>query len=530
MRVLFWPGWFLAFLLFWITAIPVVSAATPPGMLVVGQVAAPGSLDPHVVTAANEFQITENLFEGLVRFRVGTLEPEPALATDWQVSADGTVYTFTLRDGVTFHDGSQFDAQAVKFTFDRMLDADHPYHHTGPFPLAFNFRFVDAVDVVDPHTVRFRLKEPYSPFLPALAYPSAAIVSPASVRRYDIGTGVHPNGTGPFRFVRWQRGHEVVLAANQDYWGGKPAVSSVIFRAVDDPQQRLHMIRAGDLDILVEVLPYNLGQMREFSGVVTTGETGPHAWYLILNVRNGVFADKRVRQAVNLAVDKEAIAKQVLQDTVEVAAGPISPAFTWAFNADVSPWPYDPVRAARLLKEAGVAGQTLTLLLPENGPGMLDPLGIGRAIAKDLNAVGLKVSIESLPWGDYLRRVNAGLGAGEDMAAMAWMTQDPDTLPYLTLRTEAMPALGGFNSGHFSHDEVDRLLTQARRSPVQSERASHYKALQALVNDEAPWLFIGHWRQTAIVSDAVKGFTLEPSFLLRLGQVRKERVEAVGLR
>ena len=512
-------GVFLCLVLVWTTG----RAQTPPDVLVVGLVAAPSSLDPHVVTAANEFQITENIYEGLVRFREGTLEPEPALATSWDVSNDGLVYTFDLRPGVRFHDGAIFDAQSVKFTFDRMLDKTHPYHHTGPFPLAFNFRFVDSVDVIDDATVRFRLKESYSPFLSALAYPSAAIVSPDAVRRYDIGTGVHPSGTGPFRFVTWHRGREVVLAANEDYWAGAPTMSSVSFRVMDDPEQRLEMVRSGAIDVLVEVQPDNLDKMRAYSGVMTTGETGPHTWYLIFNMRDGVLSDKRVRQALNLAVDKKAIADGLLRGTVDVAAGPVSPAFTWAFDASVSPWPYDPERALALLREAGASDAKLHLLLPENGPGMLDPIGMGDAIVADLQAVGLRVEVEHLPWSEYLQRVNPGLRPGDDMAAMAWMTQDPDTLPYLTLRSEAMPAHGGFNSGYFSNDEVDSLLTEARRSHEQSERAPRYRALQKLVHEEAPWLFVAHWRQTAIVSHTIRGFTLEPSFLLRLGDVHKER-------
>jgi peptide/nickel transport system substrate-binding protein len=150
------------------------TAQTPPGVLVVGQIAEPKSLDPAAVTAVNDFRILVNLYEGLLKYKPGTLEVAPGLAESWEVSEDGTEYTFTLREGVVFHDGTPFDAEAVKFNFDRMLDENHPYHDTGPFPLAFFFSAVDGVEAVDARTVKFTLSGPYAPFLSNLAYPHRA--------------------------------------------------------------------------------------------------------------------------------------------------------------------------------------------------------------------------------------------------------------------------------------------------------------------------------------------------------------------
>ena len=146
------------------TGVP-AGAQTPEGVLIVGQIAEPKSLDPATVTAVNDFRILVNVYEGLTRYKSGTLEVEPALATDWQVSEDGTEYTFTLREGVKFHDGSPFNAEAVKFNFDRMLNEDHPYYNTGPFPLSFFFSAVEETTAVDERTVKFKLNAPYAPFL-----------------------------------------------------------------------------------------------------------------------------------------------------------------------------------------------------------------------------------------------------------------------------------------------------------------------------------------------------------------------------
>ncbi len=175
-------------------------AQTPPNVLVVGQIAEPSSLDPHVSTAANDFRIAVNIYDGLVRNTPGTLEIEPALATDWTISEDGLEYVFNLREGVTFHDGTPFNAEAVKFNFDRMLKEDHPFASTGPFPLAFFFSAVKDVEVVDDLTVKFTLNEPFAPFMSNLASPTGLIVSPAAVEQYGADYGRHPVGTGPFKF------------------------------------------------------------------------------------------------------------------------------------------------------------------------------------------------------------------------------------------------------------------------------------------------------------------------------------------
>ncbi len=450
-------------------------AQTPPGVLVVAQIAEPKSLDPHAVTAVNDFRILMNVYDGLVRYKSGTLEVEPALATSWDISEDGTVYTFKLREGVTFHDGTPFDAEAVKFNFERMLDEGHPYHDTGPFPLSFFFSAVDTVEAPDAHTVVFTLKEPYAPFLSNLAYPTGLIVSPAAVKEHGKDFGRNPSGTGPFRFVEWESNNRVVVEANPDYWDGAPALQAVVFRPITDANTRLAEMMSGGADVMVEVPPDILQTFEQDPNFTVHEQAGPHLWFLILNTREGPMADKRARQAVNYAIDKQALVDNVLQGTAEVAAGPTPPAFAWAHNEALKPYPHDPEKAKALLKEAGAEGAELTFYVTDGGSGMLDPVAMGAAIQADLAEVGLDVAIETYEWNTFLGKVNPGLEGQADMAEMAWMTNDPDTLPYLALRSEAVPEEGGFNSGYYSNPEVDELLEKARRSTDQAERADLYK-------------------------------------------------------
>ena len=232
-------------------------------------------------------------------------------------------------------------------------------------------------------------------------------------------------------------------------------------------------------------------------------------------------ADKRVRQAVNYAIDKQSLVENVLQGTADIAAGPIPPAFAWAYNADVAPYPFDPEKAAALLKEAGAEGAEVTFYVTEGGSGMLDPIPMGAAIQADLAKVGLDVKIETYEWNTFLAEVNPGLEGKADMAEMAWMTNDPDTLPYLALRTGAWPDEGGFNSGYYSNPEVDRLLEAARVSTDEAERAKLYKEMQVIVHDDAPWAFVANWKQNAATAESVSGFELQPSFFLLLKDVTK---------
>lgn len=497
-----------------------IMADTPPGVLVVGQIAEPQSMDPHAVTAVNDFRILMNVYDGLVRYTPGTLEVEPALATGWDISEDGRTYTFKLRDGVTFHDGTAFNAEAVVFNFDRMLKEDHPYHNTGPFPLSFFFSAVEAVEAVDPVTVRFTLNAPYAPFLSNLAYPTGLIVSPAAVMQHGVDFGRNPSGTGPFRFAEWKANESVVITRNEGYWDGTAASEAVVFRPISDANTRVAEMLSGGIDLMVEVPPVALSQFQTPAFQIAE-QAGPHVWFLILNAKEGPFADKRVRQAANYAINKEALVNDVLEGTAAVAAGPTPPAFSWAYNETLQPYPYDPDRARALIAEAGVEGAELTFYVTEGGSGMLDPVAMGTAIQADLEAVGFKVKIETYEWNTFLGQVNPGLEGKADMAEMAWMTNDPDTLPFLALRTEAWPDKGGFNSGYYSNPKVDELLEAARASTDQAERARLYREMQVIVRDDAPWVFVANWKQNAVTTDKVTNFQLEPSFFLLLKNVAK---------
>jgi len=499
------------------------AAPAPGAALVVAQTGEPRALDPHTVTALNDFRILVNIYEGLVRFADGTLQIEPALAESWRLSDDGRRYTFHLRRGVRFHDGSAFDAAAVAFNFARMRDPQHPWHHTGPFPLAFFFDAIERVEVLDRHTVALQLHAPYAPLLSNLAYPAGLMVSPAAVRRHGRAFGRQPSGTGPFRFLEWRSQRRVVLERYADYHGRPARTRHLVFRPVTDPVTRLAELVTGGVDLASEVPADSIALLRRRPEFTVHERTGPHLWFLILNNRSGPLRDVRVRRAVNLAVDKRAIARDLLQGTAEVAAGPIAAAFGEAADPALEPYPYDPARARALLAAAGLGdGVQVRFAVPQGGSGMLAPVQMATAIQADLAAVGIEARIETFEWNTYLGKVNAGLGEDIDLAAMAWMTNDPDTLLSLALHSDSWPARGGFNSGYYANDEVDRLIVEARTSTDPALRARRYRRIQRLVHDDAPWLFVASWRQNAVTGAYVHGFALQPSFFLDLRRAWKE--------
>ena len=496
-------------------------AAIPRNVLVVGQLAEPRSLDPATVTGANDFRILSNLFEGLVRFRKGTLEPEPALAERWEILDGGRLYVFHLRQGVRFHDGAPFDADAVKLTFERMLDPRHPLAGTGPFPFAGFFSAIKAVEAPDAGTVRMRLDKPYAPLLAMLAHPAASIVSPAALTRLGRGFSRAPVGTGPFRFAAWESERQVRLERNRDYREGAPKLAAVVFRPISDANARASEMLAGGLDVMVELAPDAAPAFRGNARFALHQAPGPHLWFLILNAAEGALTDVRVRRAVNLAIDKRAIVDDVLSGTASVPAGPIPDAFGAASDPELTPYRHDPEQARALLREAGAEGATLTLLASDGGSGMLEPIAMATAIQSDLARVGLRVEIETFEWNAYLARVNGGLGRAA-MAEMAWMTTDPDTLPSLALSSSATPDKGGFNAGRYQNPELDRLIGEAREAQEPAARSALYRRIDRLVHDEAPWALVASWRQSAVTSARVKGFALQPSFLLDLRGVQTE--------
>ena len=494
-------------------------ADTPQDVLVIGHVAELQTLDPAQAVTISDFRILCNVYDSLLHYREGSLEVEPGLAESWTVSPDGKTYTFKLRQGVKFHDGTDFNAEAVKFNFDRVLDKNHPFHDTGPFPFVFILGPIERAEVLGPFEVALHMKQPYAPALTALAGAIGGLagISPAAVKKYGKDFSRHGGGTGPFAFSEWVSGQRFVLAANKSYWRGAPALSGLVFRPIVDDNARVSEMQSGGTDITIEVPPDNIAAFKASSDFTYYQQPGPHLWYLVLNTRTKPFNDVRVRQAANFAINKVAMVDDVLKGAATVADGVTPPAFGWAHDNALKPYPYDPAKAKQLMAEAGYAnGVDVTFYVTESGSGMLSPILMGTEIQADLAAVGIRCKIETYEWNTFLAKIIPSLPPDVGVAELSFMTQDPDMHPFLALRTGAP-----VNSGGFSDPKVDALIDQGRAESDPARRAAIYAKMQQALYDEAPWVFVANWKQNAVSTARVKGFELHPSFTTPFYQTHK---------
>ncbi len=504
-------------------ATPATTTGQPSGKttIVVGLQAEPVTLDPHQVTDYNTNRAVDPMFERLVRFKDESTELEPGLAEKWDISADGLIYRFTLRSGVTFHDGTAFDADAVVFSILRQIDPNHPYHDTGEFAYAeFTFGAVDTVRALDPQTVEIVLKEPYAPFLANMAIQSASIVSPAAVEKYGRDFSKNPVGTGPFRFVEWKPGIEVILERNPNWWGGQPQVERLIFRPIVEDRTRLTEFEAGSIDFIVNIPPDDLPRLRQSPNVTVLEQPGMHVWYLVFNCRKEPFNKKEVRQAVNYAINKEAIVNELLKGTGVLAKGPLPPV-VWGYTEDVMQYDYNPERAKELLAQAGYPnGFKVTFWVPESGSGMQQPKAMGAAIQADLRAVGIEAEIQTFEWGTYLDKVLGDPEQLPELFQLSWIGDngDPDNFLYILLSGDAWPP-AGFNLGYYKNEEVDALLREARRINDRAQRERLYQQALKLLVEDAPWAWVDHETQIVAMKNFIRGFKLHPTGVFRFHNV-----------
>ncbi len=501
------------------------NAASPADTIVVGLQAEPTALDAAQLSDYNSSRAAMGLYDSLVHFKDGSTELEPWLAERWDISADGLSYTFHLRRGVKFHDGTPFNADAVVFSVQRQTDKTHPYYNTGTFAYAeFTFGKVKKVEAVDPYTVRFTLKERYSPFLANLAIHAPSIVSPTAVKKYGKDFAKNPVGTGPFKFVSWRAGVEVVLERNPGYWNKSriPQVRRIIYRPVVEDQTRLAQLEAGELDFIVNIPPDDLARLKSDGRFRVQEQAGMHIWYLVMNAQTKPFNDRRVRQAVNYAINRKAIVEGILKSTGVLAENYIPPVL-WSYNKNVKGYPYDPQKAKQLLAEAGYPnGLSVTFWVPQSGSGMQQPVTMAQAIQADLAKAGIKAEIQTFEWGSYLDKVfvpDATKLPG--LHEMSWIGDngDPDNFLYVLLSGLQWPP-NGFNESFYKSAEVDKLLVQAQQVTDKAKRTEIYMKAQELIMRDAPWVPIDHETQIVVMKRNITNFTIHPTGVFRFETVR----------
>lgn len=487
------------------TAVPAM-AATPKDTLVIGVASDPSILDPAVTQDNLDWRQTYYAYDRLVKYSVadgvGLTEVEPMAAESWTVSDDGLTWTFKIRQGITFSDGSPLDAAAVKFSFDRAIQVG-----MGP---ASNVESVESIEVVDPYTVKFTLKYPFAPFLQILATNGASIINPAVMQHEkdgDLAKGwlaQNMDGSGPFTMAEWQRGERFVMQARPNYWGGEPRLKRVIIRPMREASDRRLALEKGDIDITESILVDQLPQLEKNPDVDVMRYAGQYTEYVYINNTKPILADKRVRQALSYAIDYQGIIDFVLQGDGEQLRGPI-PAGMWGHNPNAFMYNRDLDKARALLKEAGYEkGLTLTLIYSERRAVWEQ---IATILQSNFAEIGLNLKLELMANPTLRDRV---ANKDYELCLGAWSPDFADPYMFANFWYDSNNHGMAGNRSFYTNEKVNEMLRKAASSNNSDERLKLYTEVQDIVIDDAAYLLLYQIKSVIPMRKTTKGFVFNP--------------------
>jgi len=501
-------------------------------------------LDPSLVTDGESFRVTGQLLEPLYQYEQGSTVPVPALAEECLPNDDATVWECKLREGVKFHDGTDFNADAVVYNFERWRFTDNPQHWDSMVFEYYEYMwggFDDAsmiteVSALDEFTVQFTLSAPLAPFLANLAMDMFAISSPAAIEAAgeDYGTpNVGAVGTGPFKFVSWEEGNQIVIEANADYWGGAPKVDQIVFRVIADDSARFLALQAGDIHGLEQAVVEDLQTAEAADNLYVLTRPALNTGYLSFNYKIVEFQDKNVRLAVEYALDKAGLVENFYGDYGEVASNFLPP-LIWGHNAAIEDRGFDPDYAKELLADAGfpdglsevtiaedildvegnvvyAAGDKVPLRLyymPVTRFYYPSPEEIGQAMAANLNAAGIEAELYlEGDWPTYLDARSNGLLLGLYMLGWGGDNGDPDNFLGYFFGAGDEPMA---KEGWYQNAELAQLLKDAAVATSREEREAMYEQAEQMLYDDVARIWIAHNNTPLIFSSSIDGYIPQP--------------------
>jgi len=490
------------------------------------------SLDPGSTSDGESSRVTQQVLETLLEFEDESFDLRPGLAHDWDVSDDGLKYTFYLEEGVTFHDGTDFNAEAVKINFDRFADPEHEYafQEDGYVYFMYETMFggqkgdeghvVDEVVAVDDYTVEFHLNKPLGFFLQNMAMTYFAITSPAALEEYGPEINENPVGTGPFKFVSWTKDDSIILEKFEDYRiEGLPKLDRVIFEVIPDNAARLIALRSGDIDIMDGLNPDDAAGVEADDDLILYARAENNFGYVGFNVQKEPVDNQTLRQAISHAIDREAIVEALYAGYGTPAVNPLPPNYL-GYNDEVEGYQYDIDKAKELLAEAGYAdGVEIDLwTMPVARPYMPDPETVAEIIQNNLAEIGVEINIVREEWAPYLEKTQNG---EHQMYMLGWSGTNGDPDYFLSSLLHGNN-VGDSNREFYANDEVDRLLDEAKVAVDQDEREDLYKQAQAIIAEEAPMIPLVHSTPVMATAAYVKDYIPHPSTSETLREVDLE--------
>ncbi|KQX84512.1 ABC transporter substrate-binding protein [Variovorax sp. Root473] len=510
-----------------LTALTLACGAVSAKTLVYCSEGSPENFYPGMNTTGTSFDVTTQVYNTIVEFERGGTKVMPGLAEKWDISADGTVYTFHLRKGVKWHTTSKsfkptrdFNADDFIFMLERQWKESDPFFKvTSQNHSYFNDmgmpKLLKSVDRIDDHTVKITLNQAEAPFLANLAMQYAGIQSKEyAIAMLKAGTpekvDQDPIGTGPFYLVQYQKDAIIRFKAFPQYWGGKAKIDDLVFAITPDASVRWAKLQKGECHVMPYPNPADLDAIRKDPNVQVLEQPGLNVGYLSYNTTKKPFDDVRVRKAINMAINKKAIIDGVYLTTGVAAKNPIPPTL-WSYNDAVKDDPYDPEAAKKLLAQAGFPDGFSTDLwaMPVQRPYNPNAKRIAELMQADLAKINVKAEIKSFEWGEYRKRLQAG---EHQMGMLGWTGDngDPDNFLYTLLGCASAKSASGSNISKFCYQPYEDLVVKAKSATKQSERDALYKKAQVIFKEQAPWFTIAHAVQLKPVRKEVIDFKLSP--------------------
>ncbi len=462
----------------------------------------PTNIDPRFGTDVNSARVYQIVCNGLIQ-KDAKSNLVPDLAERWE-NPDAKTYIFYLKHGVKFHDGSEFTAEDVKFTFESILDPEMNS------PKAAPYQQLESIEVLDPYTIKFTLNEVFSPFLIEMVQP--ILSKKATEAQKDKKFTEQLIGTGPFKLVEWKHDENIEFEANPDYFEGAPKIEHVVFKIIPDDTVRFLELKRGDIDFVQNALqPDMVPVAKETKGLKVMTQESVVIYYLGFNLEDPILSDARVRQAMAYAIDRQLIIDYLLEGQASLATGLLSPS-NWAYEPNVKTYPYDLEQAKALLDEAGYPDPDgdgpeprFTIVYKTSTNSLR--IRIGEVLQDQFKQVGIEVSeIQAFEWAKFYQDVVDG---NFQIYALSWVgITEPDI--FHSIFHSSMTPPDGRNRGRYVNARIDELTEQGRLEITVDGRKAIYSEVQKILADELPYIFLWYPHNIVVMNEKLQGFTLYP--------------------